>query len=142
MEYLGTNISKLPGVSMTLTTWPSLSTVVFISQVLVTPDKSALALKALLPRILLPVALLPLPVRPSKPTMHSPLDGEVGFQLPSITLSPILKKKSIYLQCIYNINHFLSFNNKKENLVTIPIQFHSIKTYICYYFKYYPTEHG
>ena len=36
---------------------------------------------------------------------------------------------------------FLSLNNKKQNLVTIPLQFHTIKTYIRYYFKYYPTEH-
>ena len=39
MEYLGTTISKLPGVSMTLTTWPSLSLVLCISQVLVTADE-------------------------------------------------------------------------------------------------------
>ena len=42
---------------MTLTTWPSLSMVLCISQVLVTPDEPAFDLKALLPRILLPVVV-------------------------------------------------------------------------------------
>ena len=90
MEYLGNDISKLLGVSMTLTTWPSLSTVLYLSQVLVTPDELALDLKALLPRILLPVALLPLPVRATKTTVRRPLDGEVSSQLSSTALPPIV----------------------------------------------------
>ena len=66
----------IPGVSITLITCPSLSTVLWSSVVVVTPDELALDVKAFLPRMLFPVALFPLPVRPTKTRVLVALDIE------------------------------------------------------------------
>ncbi|KVH99414.1 hypothetical protein Ccrd_022357 [Cynara cardunculus var. scolymus] len=80
----------IPGVSITLSIWPSFSTVVLSSEVLVTPAELAFDRNSFVPRILFPVALLPLPVLPTKTRVLSPFKGAANSQSSSIELPPII----------------------------------------------------
>ncbi|KVH99413.1 hypothetical protein Ccrd_022355 [Cynara cardunculus var. scolymus] len=83
-----TKDKSIHGVSMTLSIWPSFSTVVLISEVLVTPAKLALDRNFFVPRILFPVALLPLHVLPTKTRVLSLFKGAVEQSSKSSLIEP------------------------------------------------------